>query len=201
MTVVLLTINPGLEIYGQLPGGTVGAAYSATVGARGGVPAYTLSALSALPAGLAATDNGDGTLTIAGTPSVVFSGSVTIRARDALRDSVQAPLGLMIAAEPGGGGDPCEGVAALPSVKIAWMYDTCGGANEWYAVVVLQSDPDPTPSDIINGVVDDALPAGYLMDMPAPDSPETVPATGPIFRECDSSTTTVPVVYVGEYGC
>jgi hypothetical protein len=197
--VILVTINPGLEIVGLLPTGRVGDAYSYTLSVRGGVSPYTMAVTSTLPDGLTATDNGDGTLTIAGTPSVEFAGTVTVLARDGVLRSVSRPLGLAILTESGG--DPCAGVEELPEVKIAWTYDTCAGANQWYSVVVLQSDPDPTPEDIINGLVVDALPAGYLMDMPDPSSPETVAETGPIFKYCDSSTATVPVVYVGEYSC
>lgn len=99
MTILLFTINPGLEIVGQLPAGAVGDSYSATVSVRGGLSPYTLTVVSALPDGLTATDNGNGTLTIAGTPTETFSGTVTIRARDGLQKLVQRALSLQIAQE------------------------------------------------------------------------------------------------------
>lgn len=96
MTILLFTVNPGLEIVGQLPAGTVGDSYSATVSVRGGLSPYTLTVVSALPDGLTATDNGNGTLTIAGTPTETFAGTVTIRARDGLQKLVQRAIGLQI---------------------------------------------------------------------------------------------------------
>jgi hypothetical protein len=96
VTILLFTINPGLEIVGQLPAGTVGDSYSATVSVRGGLSPYTLTVVSALPGGLTATDNGNGTLTIAGTPTETFAGTVTIRARDGLQKLVQRAIGLQI---------------------------------------------------------------------------------------------------------
>ena len=98
MTILLFTINPGLEIVGLLPSGVVDSAYSASVTVRGGLAPYTMAVVSTLPAGLTATDNGDGTLTIAGTPTVAFSGTVTIQARDGLQTLVQRTLGLTIVA-------------------------------------------------------------------------------------------------------
>ena len=100
MTILLFTINPGLEIVGLLPSGVVDSAYSASVTVRGGLEPYTIAVVSTLPAGLTATDNGDGTLTIAGTPTVAFSGTVTIQARDGLQTLVQRTLGLTIVAAP-----------------------------------------------------------------------------------------------------
>ena len=98
MTILLFTINPGLEIVGLLPSGVVDSAYSASVTVRGGLAPYTMAVVSTLPAGLTATDNGDGTLTIAGTPTAAFSGTVTVQARDGLQTLVQRTLGLTIVA-------------------------------------------------------------------------------------------------------
>jgi hypothetical protein len=98
VTILLFTINPGLEIVGLLPSGVVDSVYSASVTVRGGLAPYTMAVVSTLPAGLTATDNGDGTLTIAGTPTVAFSGTVTIQARDGLQTLVQRTLGLTISA-------------------------------------------------------------------------------------------------------
>lgn len=102
MTILLFTINPGLEIVGLLPAGIVGEAYTATVSVVGGLEPYTLSVVSALPSGLSAVDNGDGTLTISGTPTVTFSGSVTIQAGDGLGRQVQRSLALTVIDLPAG---------------------------------------------------------------------------------------------------
>lgn len=98
--ILLFTLNPGLEIVGLLPPGQVGVAYSASVTVRGGLAPYTLSVISMLPDGLTATDNGDGSLTIAGTPTEAFAGSVTVQARDGQQRLVQRALGLVVLAAP-----------------------------------------------------------------------------------------------------
>ena len=100
MGYLLVTINPGLQITGLLPAGVVGDAYTATLTARGGLQPYALTLLSALPDGLAATDNGDGTLTIAGTPTETFGGTVIVRAQDGAGKIVQRTLALVIVAAP-----------------------------------------------------------------------------------------------------
>jgi hypothetical protein len=100
MTILLFTINPGIEIVGQLPAGFVGEPYSATVSVRGGLGPYTMSAASVLPAGLTATDNGNGSLTIAGTPTVVFAGSVTVQARDGLQTTIQSVIPISVIIVP-----------------------------------------------------------------------------------------------------
>ena len=96
MKILLFTINPGLEIVGQLPAGQVGEAYTATLSVRGGLSPYQMAVVSTLPDGLTATDNGDGTLTIAGTPTDPFAGTVTVRASDGLGKTVQRVLGLTV---------------------------------------------------------------------------------------------------------
>ncbi len=96
---ILVTINPGLEIVGQLPTGRVGDAYSYTLSVRGGVSPYTMAVTSALPDGLTSTDNGDGTLTIAGTPTEEFAGTVSVQARDGVLRSVSRVLALTVLPE------------------------------------------------------------------------------------------------------
>lgn len=96
MSILLFTINPGLEIVGLLPVGIIGEAYTATLTVRGGLEPYQIAVISALPGGLTDTDNGDGTLTIAGTPTEAFAGTITVRASDGLRNRVQRVLGLTV---------------------------------------------------------------------------------------------------------
>lgn len=96
MSILLFTINPGLEIVGLLPVGIIGEAYTVTLTVRGGLEPYQIAVISTLPDGLTATDNGDGTLTIAGTPTEAFAGTITVRASDGLRNRVQRVLGLTV---------------------------------------------------------------------------------------------------------
>jgi hypothetical protein len=98
--ILLFTINPGLEIVGLLPSGVVGDAYTATLTVRGGLAPYAIEVVSTLPAGLSWVDNGDGTLTISGTPTEVFAGPVVIQARDGLQTLVQRALQLVVIETP-----------------------------------------------------------------------------------------------------
>jgi hypothetical protein len=98
--ILLFTINPGLEIVGLLPSGVVGNAYTATLAVRGGLAPYTIEVVSTLPAGLSWVDNGDGTLTISGTPTVTFSGSVQVEASDGTQKAVQKTLQLVVIEPP-----------------------------------------------------------------------------------------------------
>lgn len=100
MSLLLFTINPGLEIVGFLPAGVIDDEYTATLQVRGGLEPYTIRVVSALPAGLTATDNGDGTLTISGTPTEAYSGPVVVQAGDGLRKLVQRSLSLVIISTP-----------------------------------------------------------------------------------------------------
>ena len=102
--ILLFTINPGLEIVGLLPSGVVGSAYTATLTVRGGLAPYAIEVVSTLPAGLSWVDNGDGTLTISGTPSAAFSGSVSMQASDGTQKTVQRTLQLVVIAAPAEGG-------------------------------------------------------------------------------------------------
>lgn len=96
MPYLLFTINPGLQIVGFLPAGNVGDAYTGTLSVRGGLEPYQIAVVSALPDGLTWVDNGDGTLTISGTPTEPFDGTVTVQATDGTRRVVQRVLGLVV---------------------------------------------------------------------------------------------------------
>jgi|GEM_PF-477428 len=92
-----------------LPGGTVGAAYNATLAVTGGIPPYTWSVLAgSLPAGITLSAAG----VLSGTPTAQGTGSFTVRVKDslnlaatkALAINVQAgwlPAGTMVRIEPG----------------------------------------------------------------------------------------------------
>ena len=96
MPILLIQINPGLQITGFLPVGTVGDTYSATIAVRGGLEPYIIRVVSALPDGLTWLDNGDGTLTISGTPTEAFDGAVIVQAADGLRKLVQRSIALTV---------------------------------------------------------------------------------------------------------
>jgi hypothetical protein len=92
-TLSLIVEAPPLSITtGSLPPGTVGAAYSASVAAAGGIPPYTFSA-GGLPGGLSMGSGGaiSGTVTAPGT----FSVAVTVR--DSLGTSASRSLSLAVA--------------------------------------------------------------------------------------------------------
>jgi hypothetical protein len=91
-TLTLIVEAPPLSITtASLPPGMVGAAYSASVGATGGVPPYTFSA-SGLPDGLSMSAGGS----ISGTPTVAGSSSVSVTVRDSLGTSASRTLSIAV---------------------------------------------------------------------------------------------------------
>lgn len=78
----------------QLPGGTQGVHYQATLGAIGGVPPYAWSVASgSLPSGLT-LNSGSGV--ISGTPQSGGPSNFTVEVTDAIREDVTAPLGIVV---------------------------------------------------------------------------------------------------------
>src|SRR5438876_162217 len=95
----VLTVSasiPALQITSsQLPGGTVGSAYSATLNASGGSTPYTWSVTSgALPNGLTLNSAGS----VSGTPSIGGSFPFTVQAQDAAAHSASASLTITVSA-------------------------------------------------------------------------------------------------------
>jgi hypothetical protein len=90
--------NPHLQIsISSLPGGQVGAAYSATLKATGGTPPYTWSASSGqLPAGLNLSAAG----MIAGTPTLAGSSTIAIEVSDSAEISASSMVSITIATSP-----------------------------------------------------------------------------------------------------
>jgi hypothetical protein len=73
-----ITIAPAaLTITSTLPGGTVGVAYSSTITAIDGTPAYSCSITGTLPAGLTLTG-----CTVSGTPTAAGTSPVTVKVTD-----------------------------------------------------------------------------------------------------------------------
>jgi hypothetical protein len=94
-----LTVNSGLAITSAASDTeTAGSAFSFKV-TTVGTPAPTLARTGALPAGVTFTDNGDGTATLAGTPTAGGSFPLTFTARNATGTASQAFL-LTVAKAP-----------------------------------------------------------------------------------------------------
>jgi large repetitive protein len=73
-----ITIVASLSLTNTLPNGTVGVAYSATIGAAGGTTPYTCTIIGNLPAGLSLSG-----CTVSGTPTTAGSSTVTVKVTDA----------------------------------------------------------------------------------------------------------------------
>jgi subtilisin family serine protease len=76
----------------SLPNGTVGTAYSATLGATGGTPPYTWTESGTLPAGLSLSSSG----TISGTPTSVGTSNFTVQVQDSASASASAGLSITV---------------------------------------------------------------------------------------------------------
>ena len=120
-----LTVAPALSIStNSLPGGTIGSAYSQSLGATGGTPPYAWSLLSgALPGGLTLSTGG----TIAGTASAAGSFSFTVQVADSLAVTATKKLAITVAAALS-----ISTAAALPNASINVSYSqtlaAAGGA-------------------------------------------------------------------------
>src|SRR5438552_1165340 len=104
----ILTVNasiPPLQVASsQLPGGTAGSAYSATLSASGGTSPYSWSVSSGtLPTGLSLSSSG----TLSGTPTVAGAFPFTVAVKDAASGSASANLSINVV------------TAAAPSVSIS----------------------------------------------------------------------------------
>src|SRR5256886_4473149 len=104
-TITVRASIPPLQITGsQLPDGTVGSAYSATLNASGGSTPYSWSVSSGtLPTGLSLSSTG----TISGTPTVAGAFPFTVAVKDAASASASANLSINVV------------TAAAPSVSIS----------------------------------------------------------------------------------
>ena len=73
--ILIVTINEGILIIGQLPVPTVGVAYSETLSAIGGVAPYAWTiSTGTLPGGLSLSTDSNGDALFSGTPTGAVSG-------------------------------------------------------------------------------------------------------------------------------
>src|SRR5438477_368455 len=97
----ILTVNASIPPFqvasSQLPGGTAGSAYSATLSASGGTSPYSWSVSSGtLPTGLSLSSAG----TLSGTPTVAGSFPFTVAVKDAASGSASANLSINVVSVP-----------------------------------------------------------------------------------------------------
>lgn len=99
-TVMLAGIGFGLTILGTPSVVTLGAAYSFTFKAFGGVGPFKFTETGSLPSGLTFTDNGNGTATLAGTTSAPGNYPIAVTLSDSARTTVTASYTLAVQALP-----------------------------------------------------------------------------------------------------
>ena len=114
-TIAVTSPQSTLKVTGTLPGGTVGTAYSSTIGVSGGTSPYTCTVMSGtLPAGLTITSG----CTVSGTPTVAGTSSPIIRVVDssnpAQTTSSQVSLTIGAAASSITVSSPPSGTAGTP---------------------------------------------------------------------------------------
>src|SRR5438477_6536771 len=104
LSINVVSVPPLQVTSSQLPGGTVGSAYSATLNASGGTSPYSWSLSSGtLPTGLSLSSSG----TLSGTPTVAGAFPFTVAVKDAATGSASASLSINVV------------TAAAPSVSIS----------------------------------------------------------------------------------
>jgi len=118
-TIAAASSQPPSVTTTSLPGGTVGSAYSATLGATGGTIPYTWSiSAGTLPAGLNLTASSG---VISGTPTSAGNSSFTVRVKDAKNNTATKTLSISIASS----GPQPLGITttALPQASTAAAYN------------------------------------------------------------------------------
>jgi uncharacterized repeat protein (TIGR03803 family) len=126
----------------SLPGGTVGALYSITLSANGGLSPYAWSlAAGSLPSGLTLTSNG----AITGTPTTVGTANFTVQVQDSETPPASATgaLSITIAASPtftvieafSGGMDSNYPGSGLTMDQVGNLYGTAAGGTHYWGTV------------------------------------------------------------------
>lgn len=115
VTVSILVSPPALGLSTpQLPQGTVGQAYSATLGATGGTTPYTWSVTSgSLPAGIALSPAG----TLSGTPTTAGTSSAVVQVTDASAQHATETITMVVNPSP-----VAVTTSVLPSASVGAAY-------------------------------------------------------------------------------
>lgn len=116
----IVIVPATLVLQGTLPNGTVGVAYSATIGANGGTTPYTCSIAGALPAGLTLSG-----CTVSGTPTTAGSSPITVTVTDGGSPSQNASTNETIVINPA----PLTLNGTLPNGTVGVAYSATIGAN------------------------------------------------------------------------
>jgi len=149
ITVTSLTVTTT-----TLPGGTTGTAYTATLAAAGGTPAYTWSLTSgSLPAGLTLSSAG----VISGTPVQAGTFSVGVTVTDSLAATAAAVLGLLVVSSG-------DSLLLTPDIEllaggVASTIPACAGAVFLLVPGFDLSAPQPT-ANMVASMLDGERPAG-----------------------------------------
>ena len=138
-----IVITPAtLVITGILPNGTVGAAYSATIGAWGGTTPYSCSITGTLPAGLRL--NG---CTVSGTPTTAGSSPIVVKVTDSGSPTQNASQNETIVINPA----PLTITGTLPNGTVGSSYSatiTASGGTQPYSCSITGTLPSGL---ILNG--------------------------------------------------
>lgn len=94
--IILAKIGSGLNIVGTPPPLVLGVAYTFTFIAKGGSGKYIWTETGALPTGVTFTDNGNGTATIAGTPSTSGSFPINVYVRNTSGSATNANFVIVV---------------------------------------------------------------------------------------------------------
>lgn len=124
-----------LAITGILPNGTVGVAYSATIGATGGTTPYSCSITGTLPAGL--TLNG---CTVSGTPTAAGSSPIVVKVTDSGSPAQNASQNETIVINPA----PLTITGTLPNGTVGSSYSatiTASGGTQPYTCSITGTLP------------------------------------------------------------
>lgn len=133
-----LVIDPAaLTLTGSLPNGTVGIAYSATIGASGGTTPYSCTIAGALPVGLSLS-----ACTVSGTPTTAGSYPVTVHVSDASTPVKTASATETIVINPAG---TLSLTATLPTATVgvaySYSFQATGGLTPYTYAVTAGSLP------------------------------------------------------------
>jgi len=152
--------------------GTPTASLRCTVGA-------TACASGALPSGLSFTDNGDGTATLAGTPTDLGSTSVTITAANGVGDPATTTLDVLVVRPASFAGTTTGASCAAASASATSHLFVAGQDDTWTICGDASPDPTITLQSVTCGGEPTNLPSGLAFS-DAGDGSATVSGTAAI---------------------